>query len=207
MPLQISLPLGSGVDQREIVLKTPQARLVSQKVTPIVFTSDFTFQLRATYATPQEYLAYGQSIESRTIELVWLTACQTGTVEGELLQQRTGNLGGGASLDTQFYWPPAPTGIVAGYTAPLQRWDRTVIEGLTSQPITVAEPAAQTYGPEHHNFGEEFIISPRRDPNVPQTLIEELNAQDIAAVYVYFTFGSVETRLIGLDGSIRNGPK
>ena len=81
---------------------------------------------------------------------------------GDTLQTRTlSDKDKGVSITTSFYWPPHPTGPVAGYTAPLSRWDKTVIEGLTSEPIVLRGYYSQTYLPGHHNFWESFIFEPR----------------------------------------------
>ncbi|MBE7502917.1 MAG: hypothetical protein HS113_22075 [Verrucomicrobiales bacterium] len=45
--------------------------------------------------------------------------------------------GKGLAIETAFYWPPNPTGPVAGYTAPVQAWIETRLTGLVSQPIVL----------------------------------------------------------------------
>lgn len=103
---------------------------------------------------------------------------------GDLLQTRMFEERGGASVVTTFYWPPHPTGPVAGYTAPLSRWVETVITGLTSEPIVLTDWFSQTYRPEHHNFSEHFAFVPRLEPGIPRAILDELESKDIYMIYM-----------------------
>jgi hypothetical protein len=85
---------------------------------------------------------------------------------------------------TSFRWGVPPSGIVAGYTANLTKWEQTVITGLTAQPIVLTGDYSQTYRPGHHNFTESFIFEPRLDPGVPASQLAELRAQGIAAMHI-----------------------
>ncbi|XYH93519.1 hypothetical protein ACMHYB_37485 [Sorangium sp. So ce1128] len=76
--------------------------------------------------------------------------------EGALLQERSVSSASGVTVATSFYWPPKPTGITAGYTAPLVKWVETRVVGLTSSPIVRKGYHAQTYRPEHHNSREDL---------------------------------------------------
>ncbi len=89
------------------------------------------------------------------------------------------------TIQTQFYWPPPPTGPTAGYTAPLVRWVETTITGLTQTPIVLSAPYAQTYVPGHHNFWETFLFEPRLDPSVPPDLVSELEARGAGRILVF----------------------
>ncbi len=75
--------------------------------------------------------------------------------------------GKGVVITTRFYWPQPPSGGVIIWTAPLARWDQTTIAGYTAQPIVLRGFYAQTYRPEHHNFGENFLFEPGLDPDLP----------------------------------------
>lgn len=99
------------------------------------------------------------------------------------LQIRTFNFPNeGIEISTRFYWPPSPQGPIAGYTAPIVRWEETTINGLTSAPIVLDDEFAQTYTPTHHNFSEYFIFEPFLDPDVPTELLEELKAKNIRRI-------------------------
>ena len=89
-------------------------------------------------------------------------------------------------IETSFVWPPHPSGPTAGYTAPVIRWENTVITGLTSSPITLTSDFAQTYVPGHHNFWEVFLFEPHLDPNVPQSLLDELRTKGIESILTTF---------------------
>ncbi len=79
---------------------------------------------------------------------------------GSILVERAFTKENLVSIETSFYWPPRPTGIIIGYTAPLEKWVGTTITGLTTQPIELTGYFSQTYLPGHHNFGEEFLFEP-----------------------------------------------
>jgi hypothetical protein len=92
---------------------------------------------------------------------------------------------GEITIVTEFDWPPHPTGPTAGYTAPLARWHRTTLSGLTPTPIVLTHPFAQTYQPGHHNFWENFLFEPRLDPQVSPEALAALDALGIVQIHAY----------------------
>ncbi|MHC4745677.1 MAG: PEP/pyruvate-binding domain-containing protein [Planctomycetota bacterium] len=94
----------------------------------------------------------------------------------------------GVSIDTEFYWPPPPEGYPdwTYHTAPLIRWVRTVIYGLTSEPIVLEGYYSQTFRPEHHNISEHFLFEPRLEPGISQAVLDELSARDIRLIHLYY---------------------
>lgn len=119
--------------------------------------------------------------------------------QGDLPQQRSIKLGRGISVDISFYWPPTPTGVVAGYTAPLVNWVETVITGYTTQPIVLHGWYSQTYRPGHHNFTEEFLFEPRLEPDLSPELLDELRTKDIRMIYVEIGFVDPIIAIYGFD--------
>jgi len=109
----------------------------------------------------------------------------------------------GIEVIARFYWPAPPKGVSAGYTAPVQEWDQTVIKGLTTEPIVLKGYFSQTYRPEHHNFAENFIFEPRLEPGISGNTLEELQKLNIAAINVRYGFFQDGIAFIGLDGKIR----
>ena len=110
----------------------------------------------------------------------------------------------GVTMDVNFFWPPAPTGIVAGYTAPLQKWDVTTISGLATEPIVLRGYFSQTYRPGHHNFTEEFIFEPRLEEGITAGQLDELEALDVKQIHVFFGGVNPEVKLIGFDDKVRD---
>ncbi|MCF7974104.1 MAG: hypothetical protein K9N55_09840 [Phycisphaerae bacterium] len=96
----------------------------------------------------------------------------------------------GISISSSFYYPALPKGkenstwFALGATAPLLRWDHTVIDGLTSEPIVLTGYFSQTYRPEHHNRVEHFLFEPRLEPGISQTILEELVQADIRWIHL-----------------------
>ncbi len=123
--------------------------------------------------------------------------------EGSELKVREGSAGG-INLRVEFYWPPAPNGPVAGYTAPLEKWEQTTITGLTSEPVVLRGYYSQTYRPGHHNFTEDFVFEPRLEEGISAAQLAELEAADVRMIY--WTAGSAQPgamRVIGLNGKLR----
>jgi hypothetical protein len=111
----------------------------------------------------------------------------------DLLQNRRFNGPGGVSVEISFYWPPAPKGPTAGYTAPLACWVETRITGYTSTPIVLGGDYSQTYRPEHHNFSEHFLFEPQLEPGLSPETLAELRQKGIRWIHVYG--GLVETTI------------
>ncbi|MEZ5325330.1 MAG: PEP/pyruvate-binding domain-containing protein [Verrucomicrobiales bacterium] len=107
-------------------------------------------------------------------------------------------------INTEFYWPPAPTGPTAGYTAPAQKWVSTTISGILEEPFTIHGYYAQTYIPGHHNFTENFIFEPARDLNLSPQILEALAAKNVH--YILGRNGDANVpalEFFGFDGSLR----
>jgi hypothetical protein len=135
-----------------------------------------------------------------TTRTEWIRLCPCPQPQaGDLLQQRSFKGPKGISINTSFYWPPEPKGAVAGYTAPLVRWVETVIEGYTSEPIILHGYCSQTYRPEHHNFGENFLFEPQLEPSISDELLVELRGRDIRLIYVRSGFADPVITTYGFE--------
>ena len=69
-------------------------------------------------------------------------------------------------------------------TLPVAEWVDTVITGLTTDPLRLTNSFAQSYGPGHHNFREQFIFEPGLDPSVTPAQKAELDAANIRLLHV-----------------------
>ncbi len=155
---------------------------VTADETPLVFLDDMGWiLLQANYATPA-------GPDGAVSDLVSLRQCAEDLEDGQL-KQRVVSEPGVFAIATQYYWPPPPGGIVAGYTAPLVRFVQTTITGLTTDPIVLEGEFSQTYSPEHHNFTEHFVFEPALDPNVSQQQRDELATAGYRAFYMAADFG------------------
>ena len=193
---------GSGALQRTWSLTATVERLVSPSESPLKVLGDHYMTAEIVYATPQVDNTW-EGWGTTDTDWIVLGACPAdGPVDGELLQHREGTLGG-VTVAVDFTWPAVPTGDVAGYTAPLARWVETRITGLTADPIVLHGYWSQTYHPFHHNFSEEFVFEPAREPDLPAAIRDELLMRDVALVYFQPDYDGVDIRLIGLDGGVR----
>ena len=161
---------------------------------PFLTLSDLQVFARATYE--HEVLGWNGFELIRTREEAIRLAPEIPPHLGELEQLRI-ITDGDVTVTTRFYWPAPPTGIVAGYTAPLIRWIETIIEGVTTEPIVLTGDRSQTYRPEHHNFGENFMFSPFEEEGIPSSMLEELEARGVHWIQVYADAGNDRVTLHG----------
>ena len=129
---------------------------------PIKKAPSWYWRLFADYVNPVLFLDWDDEFKMRTSDYVILEEAPPSEIpEGATSQHRLASNGGeSVSFDIRFWWPPDP-GAAAGYTAPLLHWDRSVITGLTTEPLILTDFYAQTYAPAHHNFGESFSFRTR----------------------------------------------
>lgn len=178
---------GAGAEARTFELSTaPFPTLLSPAMGPIVALRDMQVNLAADYATPVPFVDFdGLPAMRPRDEPVWLVPCSDESPEttSERPQTRTMETSG-VKIVTTFHWGPAPTGIVAGYTAPLLRWKETTIEGLTTKPIVLKGFFSQTYRPQHHNFSEDFMFEPALEEGLSADVLNELEVKGIRQIYV-----------------------
>jgi hypothetical protein len=185
----------------EMWLPAPPAYLQD----PVRTAGDFDVFWRARYSTDlPAFDLQGQPATTRQ-DVVALERGSPGDPPppGSILVTRSGRSAKGVTVETRFYWPPEPTGIVAGYTAPLAGWEQTTITGLTSTPIVLRGYYSQTYRPEHHNFAENFLFEPRLEEGIPVATLDELEAAGVRLLYFGAGFGPDGVfKKVGPDGSI-----
>jgi hypothetical protein len=167
---------GTGDAWRAFELRTWLPSELPNPQSPVVFLSDGRVELSVTYPEPQPTVGYS-GFTNTLVDRVTLVPVDT-VGPASLRQSRRLQIGD-LVIESEFYWPPAPRGPSAGYTAPLQGWIQTMITGLISQPIVLRSDYAQTYHPGHHNFYEEFLFDPHLEPGLDSRLIEELTVRNI----------------------------
>lgn len=167
---------------------------------PVFYQGDFARRVDVTYAKPLPAIHSFWGPTNTTFETALLEPRRTLTAGSKRVERLyTTN---GVEITTAFYWPKPDGGIVAGYTAPLVRFDKTVLTGLTAAPIILTNYYSQTYRPGHHNFTEEFIFEPRLDPGVSATARAELEAANVQLIYLELGSGD-NAKILGLDGKFR----
>ncbi|MCK6501501.1 MAG: hypothetical protein L6Q38_18640 [Nitrospira sp.] len=174
---------------------------------PVATLSDLRLQLVTRHAAPQpiaEYREGGQLETGSTLEDWAFLVPWTAVTEESLRQERSWRAGE-RRVETVFYWPPPPKGIVAGYTAPVQAWVETRLEGFTTVPMVLQGEYSQTYHPGHHNFFEEFLFDPWLEPGVTAAQLAELQAANIRAILCTHSdgFPAPVVAVLGWDGKFR----
>ncbi|HWB05810.1 MAG TPA: PEP/pyruvate-binding domain-containing protein [Verrucomicrobiales bacterium] len=192
---------GSGAGLRTWQLKNTLTTSVTGSKPPIFTATDFPATITVTYATPQPIVNFSGQITTTSSHFAVLERAREVT-PGCPFVERTVDNGKGVQVTTSFFWPNEPP-AAAGYTAPLVRFERTVITGLISQPITLTGYYSQTYRPGHHNFTEEFIFEPRLEPGIPAAILTELAAANISFLYMEGGLAGSAMVVAGLDGALR----
>jgi len=152
---------------------------------PVITLADLRFECDVRYRQPVAVAADGvvPCATTETMEDHVVLRIPHEPHEDDLLQTRKVTVED-VTIETQFYWPPSPSGPTAGYTAPLVRWVETTITGLTRTPVVLSAPYAQTYVPGHHNFWETFLFEPELDPGVSPEVLAELEDRGIGRIMV-----------------------
>ena len=98
-----------------------------------------------------------------------ITLTQFDPTEGlgpdDLLQKRPIKGKGGKKIDVEFYWPAAPTGPTAGYTAPLKGRKETVNTGLTTEPIALDRKSTRLNSGHNRNSHAVFCLKRKINEN------------------------------------------
>jgi hypothetical protein len=190
---------GSGLGERHWTLHTDVATIVDPGAAPVLTQGDFSRFLHVTYQQPQPVIDY-QGYTTTTNATVVLEPVMM-VDSGSILVERSFSTNG-VTIETSFYWPKEPSGVSAGYTAPLVRFQETRITDLTAAPIILTNYYSQTYRPGHHNFSEEFIFEPRLDPAVSVEAKAALESANVQLLYLHIG-GPSYGRVLGLDGKFR----
>jgi hypothetical protein len=198
-----SWSVGSGPTARTMKLKTLVPTSIGPAFLPIIFPEDLGFTLEAEHGTAVAYLDFDGTARTRAADVVRLVRCPDQQPVGErhvMIERSFAQ--DGVAIATDFYWPPFPTGAVAGYTAPLNRWIGTTLSGITTGPIGLQGYFSQTYRPEHHNFSENFIFDPYLEPDPDEAVLAELDARGIRAVIVPQGFATQPLHALTSGGAI-----
>jgi Pyruvate phosphate dikinase, AMP/ATP-binding domain/PEP-utilising enzyme, mobile domain len=180
---------------------------------PVRTPDDFFYDLTTRWATPVPFLDYptdgsvGFIPGVRTDESVefWGYCPEDITVSADLPHVQASFTGpNGLAIETSYWYPPPPRGATAGYTAPAIKWEKTTISGLTAAPIVLTGYFSQTYAPNHHNFGGQYIFDPRLEPGLTADARAELEAADVAYLVVIDHDGEQdELWALGVGGALR----
>jgi pyruvate phosphate dikinase-like enzyme len=194
-------------------LRTRLPAKAARNESPVRTPADFFFELAATWQAPVPYLEFsfepgvGFVAASRTEESVELWGhCPediTATAGLPFIAQSFAGPNG-LTIATSYWYPPPPRGATAGYTAPALAWEQTTITGLTTTPLVLTGYFSQTYAPNHHNFGGQYIFDPRLEPGISEQARAELQSADVAYLVVIDQDGSSdELWALGFDGALR----
>jgi hypothetical protein len=175
---------------------------------------DFYFDLSVTWATPVPYLTYsfeegvGFVADARTEEAVELWGfCPEDVTPTDVFPHIEAAFEGPGDLriETSYWFPPPPRGATAGYTAPAIKWEQTRIRGLLTESVVLRGYFSQTYAPNHHNFGGQYIFDPRLEPGLSANARAELEAANVAYLIVIDQDEPAEDEFWaqGVDGALR----
>ena len=194
-----------GGSTRQFALSANATRLVRQNANPLFVLSDFFTTFEVSYSQPVPTLDWSGQPTTTDTETVRLGRCPDDNVitPRTTLRDHDLALSNGRRIHIQHYWPEAPTGATAGYTAPLHKWAQTTVSGFTSQPITLRGFWSQTYRPGHHNFSEDYVLEPRLEAGVDPASLAELEAANTRLFVVKVGDAQPVVQILGTDGRFR----
>lgn len=188
-----SWALGEGLNRRLCRLATHDVgKLVAPSESAILTLNDLGKQYNfgsgflefsVTHARPVLSWGLGEDASSfKSTESVLL--CPVLPSEGRQVHQtRTFTDTQGTSVAVTFYWPRLTAEPTAGSTWPLAKWDKTVIQGLTAQPIVLSGYYSQTYRAGHQNLLEQFLFEPSLEPAIAPQILDQLREKNIRLIY------------------------
>jgi hypothetical protein len=144
---------------------------------PIVTLSDFGWPLQPNISSLEVQANYARPL--------WPGGPTSGAtlicpeLGNYLFQQRSCTISG-ISITTTFYYAYWESMIL---TYPLSHFIETTITGLTTQPIVLHGYYSQTFAASHHNYPDYFLFEPRLEPGISQSILDELEAQNIQLIY------------------------
>ncbi|MDB6132129.1 MAG: uncharacterized protein JWM59_372 [Verrucomicrobiales bacterium] len=192
---------GSGAGQRRWNLQTTVTSSVTGGTPPVFTAADFPITITVEHASPQPVTDYNGDFGTTTQDFARLEPPRPVT-PGSIPVERLLENGKGVTVRTRFLWPDEPP-TAGGYTAPLVKFESTVITGLTSIPITLTGYWSQTYRPGHHNFTEDFIFEPALEPGMDVGILEELLAAGIQYIHVRAGFTEPDFNVVSPEGKLR----
>ncbi|MCC6235212.1 MAG: hypothetical protein IT580_21395 [Verrucomicrobiales bacterium] len=190
-------------------LRVEREPYVPEGGAPLTDLGDLRLEFAVEHVVPQPVPEIPPFFEPGPVRTVLVTQesvmlTPRSTVSAGSKRQRRSWKQGGRTMEIEYYWPPEPKGIVAGYTAPLQRWEGTTLTGFTSRPIVLRGELSQTYRPGHHNFWEDFLFDPWLEPGVAADLLEELRGANIRAILAGGDREALSSLIVlGWDGQFR----
>ena len=180
--------------------------------TPFVPQAEIRKWLQVTYPRPVYNYNSSQPITSEEVQLV---SCP----EIEQLKQDTVKVFSGPNglrFSVAFLNPPADVpvlgvdnnfwGTLPAFYSPLAH---TIIYGLTTNPIELTDYFSQSSKAGHKYRYDWYIFEPVADPNLSETLRQELVSKNIQWISVdreAWTGGKVNVQIKGFDGKFRSLP-
>jgi hypothetical protein len=176
-----------------------------QCVCPLLSLEDCKVELSAQYPVAQTNWN-GDWPGAVTSEVVVLEpgAFDAALPDVYVVQQMTVSTGD-LSVVSDYYWPMQPLSAYNDYTAPLLKWEKTTVSGITSNAFDLRGYYSQTYYPGHHNQSEEFLFEPGLEPGLSAGTLQELRDADIKMIYIHFQmFGPPIVKFVGFDDVVRD---
>ena len=151
---------------------------------PIVTSDDFQIGIEVEHAMP----VLIDDVNVTTTEAVGLYQPWQPTDQDILEVCSFDDPNTGVSVIVQYYvrWS------MMGGTPTSVQLEQTCIEGLTTEPIVLTGYFSQSFGGGSHLCPKDFLFEPALEPGLSQTILDELEANDIRLIY--YTTGARDCR-------------
>lgn len=207
--MKVSWTWGEGTQRRRFALDMNFPYGVNSPRNETIHLSDPSYELTCSYAIDVDEMVFWPELktEKRKSDSVYLYELP----EQEVPKWNNKNIRlslSGVTIQSSYQLGiPNYRGSLAFIfkTPVLLDWNQTSLSGVTSESILLKDNFSQTYQPGHHNFWEYFIADPHLEPNISQSVLDELVEKDIRYIYYFYSEDSPTRQIayIGFDGVLR----
>jgi hypothetical protein len=177
---------------------------------PSIHLSDPSYKLTCRYAQPQLLLDRSGDLGETREDEVELVEIADNSNAPAWWQRHLEVSKGDVMVDSRYEIgvPNLGGGPAFIFKTPLlTRWDRTVVTGLTTEPIELMSRFSQSYYPFHHNFVETVYLEPQLEPGISEETLAELRDQNIWMIVptqpTAFPNSESTLQVIGFDNKLR----
>ena len=207
--IQSKWSTGSGDDERDYTLEMTFRFDVSQR-RPSIHLSDPFYKLTCRYSQSQLLIDRSGDLGETREDEVELVEIADNSNAPAWWQRQLEVSKGGVTVDSRYEIgvPNLGGGPAFIFKTPLlTQWDRTVVTGLTTEPIELTSRFSQSYYPFHHNFVETVYLEPQLEPGISEGTLAELRDQNIWMIVptqpTAFPNSESTLQVIGFDHKLR----
>ena len=201
---------GLGEEKRDYTLELSFRFDVNQR-RPSIHLSDPSYKFTCRYAQPQLLIDRSGDLGATKNDEVELVEIPENPNAPKWWQRHFVVSKGDVTIDSRYEIgvPNIEGGPAFIFKTPLlTQWDRTIVSGLTTEPIELTSRFSQSYFPFHHNFVETLYLDPQLEPGISDESLAELSEQNIWMIVptqpTAFPNSESTLQVLGFDNLLRD---